>query len=138
MDKQLLEQFVDAIIESGLSEDRQRHWVRKMEHGNFGPADARAFMEELSEYALQLDDAIKRGEADVALKEEKLRKAKIAVLPFVQKLSEEQPALMEHEAKQYKKAIQKEEHEMMVELKGVREVSTADDIEAIRRKLAGG
>lgn len=138
MDSKVLQQFVKALRESGLSPERQNHWISKMASQNFSHADERAFMQELADKIVDLNDAIARQEAQLALQKAEVEQAEVDVIPDLTAFADEQPALLEEELKSYKREVYKAEQEMVDALKTVRASANVEDIEALRKKLAGG
>ena len=138
MNKKLLEKFVESLVESGLPQERQRFWVTRMESKDFAENEMRMFMKELTDHLENLDDAIAQTTADLVSQQQELKQAKVELLPVLEKLAQEQPAFAEQELKNYKSEIHKAEKEMVAALKAVRATANVEDIEAIRRKLAGG
>lgn len=137
-DKQIIYDFLDALEQSGLQEDRKVYWMARIASPDFSEVDEKAFEAEMQAQMDGLTDDIRflefENDSLKARKTELLAEA----LPPLQKMVKEAPALMDEEFSRFKEGVLDDEKVAMDEIEGLRGEKESEEMEAIRKRLGKG
>jgi|GEM_PF-6610439 len=130
-----IRQFLELLDQSGLPDERVKFWLGRLASEDFAPDDEEKFTAELVVHLKTLDDAIGFTEAQIAVDTEKLDTLNAEAIPYLKRLTADQPGFYKDEDARYRKEVLAAEKDMMGAIEGIRSSKTTEDIEAIRRKL---
>lgn len=133
-----LQRFVEIIDKSGLPDSRRDYWLDLISRGLFDEKSFQELDREMQAHYAELELALRVKEAQ--LEDDQAEKAEIEekLFPIVQTYVENQPALIAEDEKALKADYMSLYDEMMKELQVASTSQKTEDIEAIRKFLAGG
>lgn len=137
-DQQMIQQFLELIDQTGLSEDRKTYWVDKIASPDFSEADEKAFEAEIQAHMNGLEEDIRFLEFEKKSLIDEKKDILAEALPSLQQMAKEAPALMDAEFSQFKQSVLGDEKMAMDQIEGIRSEKDSDAIVALRKRLKKG
>lgn len=133
--KQLIQNFLEQLDQSGLPEDRKLYWAEKIGSGEFEEKDIKAFEEEMTEHIDFLEEDAEFLDFEKSQLEAERDERLKASADDIETLVQKAPEALEEDYKKFQNEILNAEDEANQQIEENRHSKESSEMDAIRKRL---